>query len=33
LTKLIFSFFTDLSRSCVKLTASQAAYQFSCLSE
>jgi hypothetical protein len=33
LAQLIFSFFTNLSRSSAKQSASAAAYQFSCFSE
>jgi hypothetical protein len=33
LAQLIFSFFTNLSRSSAKQAASAAAYQFSCFSE
>ncbi|PWZ53012.1 hypothetical protein Zm00014a_032023 [Zea mays] len=33
LVQLIFSFFTNLSRSSAKQLASAAAYQFSCFSE
>jgi hypothetical protein len=33
LAQLIFSFFTNLSRSSAKQIASAAAYQFSCFSE
>jgi hypothetical protein len=33
LAQLIFSFFTNLSRSSAKQTASAAAYQFSCFSK
>jgi hypothetical protein len=33
LAQLIFSFFTNLSRSSTKQIASAAAYQFSCFSE